>query len=70
MGATTIGFPCVPFGNGILGSGVVFADEGAKVRDWASNLGRIEGWRLSPSYTLYQKVRASFVPSFSLGFHN
>jgi hypothetical protein len=61
-GTTTIGYPCQYFTSGqlpmlgTLGSGVVSVDESTRARDMAVNLGRMDGWRLTPSYVLYQRV--------------
>lgn len=72
-GNTTIGWPSLAFtpaSNGVaarLGSGVVFADEAIRTRDMVANAGRIEGWRLTPSYMLYQQVRGG-LPSSAGGF--
>lgn len=56
---TTIGYRSVPFSsyrNGSLGGGIFFADEATGLKEMQSNAGRIEGWRLTPSYLLYQKA--------------
>lgn len=42
---------------GSLGSGIVFSDESTSVREVAWNSGRIEGWRLTRCYELWQQVR-------------
>lgn len=55
---TTIGFPCTSYRQEKLGSGVVFADESMMGREMAAATGRVEGWRGTKSYELYQKVRS------------
>ncbi|GAA5924641.1 hypothetical protein JCM1841_006373, partial [Sporobolomyces salmonicolor] len=53
---TSIGFPCGPYANGRLGTGIVFGDEGAAGRELAANAPRIEGWMRTRSYKLYQQT--------------
>ncbi|GAA5868799.1 hypothetical protein JCM1840_005123 [Sporobolomyces johnsonii] len=53
---TSIGFPCGPYANGRLGSGIVFGDEAAAGRELAANAPRIEGWMRTRSYKLYQQT--------------
>lgn len=40
-----------------LGSGIAFVDEASCARELAHNAARIEAWRRTESYTLYQIVR-------------
>ncbi|CAO3596016.1 unnamed protein product [Absidia cylindrospora] len=40
---------------GLLGSGLVFADDASKQRELAANASRIEGWRQSLSYKYFQR---------------
>ena len=62
LGATTIGFHSSKFSRGSssgeakLGSGIFFLDEASKTRELAASIGRIEGWRGTPSYHKYQAV--------------
>lgn len=44
-GATKLFYPSAAFGEGSLGSGVVFPDETAALKELAANASRIEGWR-------------------------
>ncbi|PCH35230.1 spindle pole body interacting protein [Wolfiporia cocos MD-104 SS10] len=58
MGSTVIGYPnCAyserPEGR-VLGSGIGFTDEATSARELAVNASRIEAWRRTESYTLYQ----------------
>jgi len=60
-GATTIGFPSVPFNEGPgdtsqLGSGVIFLDDVAGSREVTANASRIEGWRRTPTHRMFQEV--------------
>ncbi|KAM0787441.1 hypothetical protein ACM66B_003521 [Microbotryomycetes sp. NB124-2] len=55
-GVTTIGWPSIPFSNGNLGSGLAFADDGQALREMQANVGRIEGWKGTPSYIAYQQL--------------
>jgi hypothetical protein len=57
MGSTSIGYTCQSFSLGILGSGPVFPDEQTRVKELTANINRIEGWRKSGSYPLFQQVR-------------
>lgn len=75
-GSTSIGFPSANFAPATgtqpssLGSGAIYADDMTKAREMASNAGRIEGWRVTPSYALCQSVRTSkpgFVADFATG---
>ncbi|GAA5910867.1 AFI1/MesA family protein [Sporobolomyces salmoneus] len=52
---TSIGFPCAPYRDGRLGSGVVFGDELQGKKELQRDAARIEGWMATPSYTLYQQ---------------
>ena len=61
---TTIGYPNVsytelPGEEPRLGSGLCFTDEAAGVRELAANASRIEAWRRTESYVLWQQVRQS-----------
>ena len=62
FGSTTIGFPCLPFqppitnSAGCLGSGAIYPDELSKAKEMSVNAGRIEGWRMTPTYALCQRV--------------
>jgi hypothetical protein len=61
---TTIGYPSASFTElpgeePRLGSGLCFADEATCVRELAANASRIEAWRRTESYTLWQQVRRS-----------
>lgn len=58
---TTIGYPSAPFNEGPgdssqLGSGLVFLDEAAGAKELAANVSRIEGWRRTKTYLLFQEV--------------
>jgi len=60
LGATSIGFPSVPFNEGPgdtsqLGSGVIFLDDVAGSREVTANASRIEGWRRTPTHHMYQE---------------
>ncbi|KAI6124424.1 docking domain of Afi1 for Arf3 in vesicle trafficking-domain-containing protein [Pisolithus croceorrhizus] len=44
-GTTKLFYPSAAFGEGSLGSGVVFPDEAAALKELAANASRIEGWR-------------------------
>lgn len=64
LGTTTIGFPGVSFNEGPgdtsqLGSGVVFLDDAAGSREVTANASRIEGWRRTAMYRMYQEVMYS-----------
>ena len=61
LGATTIGFPSVPFNEGpgdtsLLGSGVIFLDDIVGSREVTANASRIDGWRRTPTYRMFQEV--------------
>lgn len=61
---TTIGYPTVPYmeppgEEPRLGSGLCFADEAAGARELAANASRIEAWRHTESYELWQQVSLS-----------
>ncbi|KAI0266905.1 spindle pole body interacting protein [Russula aff. rugulosa BPL654] len=60
IGATTIGFPSVPFNEGPgdtsqLGSGVIFLDDIIGSREVTANASRIEGWRRTPTHRMFQE---------------
>ncbi|KAI0261594.1 spindle pole body interacting protein [Gloeopeniophorella convolvens] len=60
LGTTNIGFPSVSFAEGPLetpqlGSGIVFSDEAAGSREVLANASRIEGWRRTAMYRVYQE---------------
>jgi hypothetical protein len=55
-GRTKIGFPPTTFRNGQLGTGTVFVDDAARIREMRSNGHRIDAWRKTDSYKLYVKV--------------
>jgi len=60
-GTTTIGFPGVPFSESPgdtsqLGSGIVFFDDVAGSREVMANTSRIEGWRRTATYRMFQEV--------------
>ncbi|KAI0346507.1 spindle pole body interacting protein [Trametopsis cervina] len=69
LGLTTnIGYPSAPYSESPgeepkLGSGLAFTDEAAGVRELAANASRIEAWRRTESYTLWEedfnKLRAT-----------
>jgi len=59
-GTTTIGFPGVPFSEGPgdtsqLGSGIVFLDDVVGSREVIANTSRIEGWRRTATYRIFQE---------------
>ncbi|KAK4053372.1 hypothetical protein OIV83_001536 [Microbotryomycetes sp. JL201] len=71
-GVTTIGWPSIPFSSAGLGSGLALADDGLALREMQANVGRIEGWKGTASYALYQKLymshrQTSPFPDFDLG---
>ncbi|KAF9236644.1 docking domain of Afi1 for Arf3 in vesicle trafficking-domain-containing protein [Melanogaster broomeanus] len=49
-GSTKLGYPSASYVDGSLGSGIVFPDEAAGLKELAANASRIEGWRRSKSY--------------------
>ena len=58
---TSIGWPTVSYTEHYgdrpqLGSGICFSDEGTGARELAVNASRIEAWRRTESYQLYQHV--------------
>ncbi|KAI9345797.1 stabilization of polarity axis-domain-containing protein, partial [Zopfochytrium polystomum] len=55
IGTTGIGFTAMNTGNVEVGVGTFFVDEIAKRKELAMMKNRIEGWRKSKSYLLYQK---------------
>ena len=61
MHSTMIGWPSSPYTERPegrkLGSGIAFVDEATCTREFAHNAARIEAWRRTESYTLYQIVR-------------
>ena len=61
IGATTIGYPSIPFSEGPgdtsqLGSGVIFLDDIIGSREVTANASRIEGWRRTPTHRMFQEV--------------
>ncbi len=63
LGSTTIGYPSTtyterPGEKPRLGSGAFFTDDTACTKELAINAGRIEAWRRTECYRLYQAVRA------------
>lgn len=61
IGMTTIGYPSTVFNEGPgessqLGSGMVFLDEPAGLREVTANASRIEGWRRTQTYHYFQEV--------------
>ncbi|CCM03276.1 uncharacterized protein FIBRA_05404 [Fibroporia radiculosa] len=59
MGSTMIGYPSATYSERPgeprrLGSGIDFVDEGMCMREIAVNASRIEAWRRTESYTLFQ----------------
>ena len=63
FGTTTIGFPTSPYSERPgekprLGSGAFFTDEVACAKELAINAGRIEAWRRTECYKLFQEVSA------------
>ncbi|ORY92415.1 docking domain of Afi1 for Arf3 in vesicle trafficking-domain-containing protein [Leucosporidium creatinivorum] len=64
---TTIGYPCANFSSHSmrLGGGVVFVDDAQMQREMQSNVGRVEGWKLTKSYKQYQKGYLSEAPTRS-----
>jgi hypothetical protein len=70
LGSTTIGFPGVSFYEGPgdtsqLGSGYVYLDDVAGSREVASNASRIESWRRTPMYRMYQEVNVLSLNCFN-----
>ncbi|EIW78386.1 spindle pole body interacting protein [Coniophora puteana RWD-64-598 SS2] len=63
VGSTKLSWPSAPFVEGSLGSGIVFPDETAAIKELAVNTSRIEGWRRSTSYQYcvqdYQSAQAT-----------
>lgn len=62
LGAPTVGYPTLSYNVGLngerrLGSGIAFVDEVTCIRELQVNANRIEGWRRTESYKLYQQVR-------------
>ncbi|KAK4689547.1 hypothetical protein P7C73_g555, partial [Tremellales sp. Uapishka_1] len=55
QGSTKIGYPTTSFRNNTLGSGTVFADDVARQREMWANGHRIDAWRKTRSYKLYQE---------------
>lgn len=66
LGTTTVGFPGASFNEGPgdssqLGSGKVFLDDAAGSREALANSSRIEGWRRTAMYRMFQEVIASVI---------
>jgi hypothetical protein len=64
IGTTTIGFPGASFNEGPgdssqLGSGIIFLDDAAGSRELQANASRIEGWRRTTMYRMFQEVMSS-----------
>ena len=64
FGQTTIGFPTAgyadrPAEKQRLGSGAFFTDEGACSKELAVNAARVEAWRRTECYKLFQEVRGA-----------
>ncbi|KAH9973799.1 spindle pole body interacting protein [Lactifluus volemus] len=60
IGTTTIGFPGASFNEGPgdssqLGSGIIFLDDAAGSRELQANASRIEGWRRTTMYRMFQE---------------
>ncbi|KAI0044953.1 spindle pole body interacting protein [Auriscalpium vulgare] len=60
LGVTTIGYPSSTFNEGPgdsshLGSGIVFFEDAAGSRELTANISRIEGWRRTATYHIYQE---------------
>ncbi|WVQ65758.1 uncharacterized protein L199_003936 [Kwoniella botswanensis] len=67
-GSTKIGYPSVPYRDGVLGSGAVFADDQSKQRELWTNTHRVEAWRKTRSYKLFAKDWQSRLKKRSVGF--
>ncbi|KAL7423106.1 hypothetical protein Q5752_002405 [Cryptotrichosporon argae] len=67
-GTTRIGWPAQAWRDGQLGSGAVFADEQARSREMWANGHRIDAWRRTKSYRLFQKDWARDAPRREIGF--
>jgi hypothetical protein len=66
-GTTTIGYPATSFNEGHsnnsqLGSGIVFHDDAAGSRELQAYASRIEGWRRTAMYRIFQEVMALAIP--------
>jgi len=59
-GQTSIGYPSQSYRDLQLGSGFMFPDEQTKVKEWAINSSRIEGWRRTRSYRYWREVGGVF----------
>ena len=59
-GQTSIGYPSQSYRDLQLGSGFMFPDEQTKVKEWAINSSRIEGWRRTRSYRYWREVGGGF----------
>ena len=71
FGQTTIGFPTAgyadcPAEKQRLGSGAFFTDEGACSKELAVNAARVEAWRRTECYKLFQEVRGVLDVSVSV----
>lgn len=66
---TTIGYPVASYHEGLnnddgrLGSGLCFTEDGAGQRELIANASRIEAWRRTESYGLWQHVCSVFLSS-------
>ncbi|WVW84697.1 hypothetical protein I302_106731 [Kwoniella bestiolae CBS 10118] len=67
-GSTKIGYPSVPYRDGVLGSGAVFADDQSKQRELWTNTHRVEAWRKTRSYKMFAKDWQSRMKKRSVGF--
>ncbi|CAG8498080.1 7464_t:CDS:10 [Ambispora gerdemannii] len=74
FGSTKIGItPANTDTNKILGTGLAFPDENAKLREVAANMNRMEGWRQTISYKYYQQdfqhyLKTRSIKSFDVYF--
>ena len=59
IGSTTIGYRSAAYSDSTLGSGMSFPDDVTYAREAAVNASRIEAWRRTESYKLYQSVRVA-----------
>ncbi|CAG8625896.1 6909_t:CDS:10, partial [Ambispora leptoticha] len=67
FGSTKIGItPANTENNKVLGSGLAFPDENAKLREVAANMNRIEGWRKTISYKYYQQDFHNYLQTRSI----
>lgn len=61
LGSTSIGYPSTPFSElpdrpPQLGSGIIFNDEAAGMKELMNNASRIDGWRKTNSYQYCVRV--------------